>query len=198
MLSHYERGIRECGLDFLCKAADFYGVSTDYLLGRSADRNGAQLTVDDIPEFDTNSTDKKFKGSTIPVLNKKLIVNSLIVLFDLLQRVDCRALTTEISGYLMLSVYKVFRLVYQSNPKNSRSFFSVPDNMCRGMSTAAMEIAESRITALSSGKAVDELIGIEDTTLLELSDELLLQQYPHLVTSLLNLIRTAEGRAALK
>lgn len=39
LLSHYENGIRECGLGFLVKCADFYGVSCDYLLGRSADRD---------------------------------------------------------------------------------------------------------------------------------------------------------------
>ena len=32
LLSHYEKGIRECGLGFLCSCADFYGVTTDYLL----------------------------------------------------------------------------------------------------------------------------------------------------------------------
>ena len=32
LLSHYEKGIRECGLDFVVRAADFYGVSCDYLL----------------------------------------------------------------------------------------------------------------------------------------------------------------------
>ena len=35
LLSHYEKGIRECGLEFVVKVADFYNVSTDYLLGRS-------------------------------------------------------------------------------------------------------------------------------------------------------------------
>ena len=44
-LSHYEKGIRECGLEFLVRAADYYGVSCDYLLGRSPDRTGAVLTV---------------------------------------------------------------------------------------------------------------------------------------------------------
>ena len=37
LLSHYEKGIRECGLDFLVRAADFYGVSADYLLGRTCE-----------------------------------------------------------------------------------------------------------------------------------------------------------------
>ena len=33
LLSHYEKGIRECGLDFLLKLSQYYGVSCDYLLG---------------------------------------------------------------------------------------------------------------------------------------------------------------------
>lgn len=35
LLSHYENGIREPGLAFLAKAAEYYGVSCDYLLGRT-------------------------------------------------------------------------------------------------------------------------------------------------------------------
>ena len=33
LLSHYEKGIRECGLDFVVRVADYYNVSCDYLLG---------------------------------------------------------------------------------------------------------------------------------------------------------------------
>ena len=40
LLSHYEKGIRECGLVFLCRAADYYSVTADYLLGRSMSRSG--------------------------------------------------------------------------------------------------------------------------------------------------------------
>ena len=36
LLSHYEKGAREPGLRFVCKACDYYGVTADYLLGRSA------------------------------------------------------------------------------------------------------------------------------------------------------------------
>ena len=34
LLSHYEKGIREPGLDFVVRAADYYQVSADHLLGR--------------------------------------------------------------------------------------------------------------------------------------------------------------------
>ena len=35
LLSHYEKGIRECGLGFLVKIADYYNVSIDYLLDQT-------------------------------------------------------------------------------------------------------------------------------------------------------------------
>ena len=39
LLSHYENGAREPGLDFLRRACGYYGVTADYLLGLS-DRGG--------------------------------------------------------------------------------------------------------------------------------------------------------------
>ena len=50
LLSHYEKGIRECGLDFLVKAAEYYDVSCDYLLGRTPNRNGQQAQPVNIPD----------------------------------------------------------------------------------------------------------------------------------------------------
>ena len=35
LLSHYENGAREPGLAFVCRACDYYGVSADFLLGRT-------------------------------------------------------------------------------------------------------------------------------------------------------------------
>ena len=35
LLSHYENGAREPGLQFVCRACDYYGVSADFLLGRT-------------------------------------------------------------------------------------------------------------------------------------------------------------------
>lgn len=37
LLSHYENGAREPGLRFVCRACDYYGVSADYILGRTSD-----------------------------------------------------------------------------------------------------------------------------------------------------------------
>ena len=45
LLSHYENGAREPGLNFVCRACDYYGVTADYLLGRSEDPHGGDLTT---------------------------------------------------------------------------------------------------------------------------------------------------------
>ena len=105
LLSHYEKGIRECGLDFVVKASEYYGVSCDYLLGRSPDRSGLTLTVDDIPDDSNDPDDSKYKGSLLPVLSKKLIINSLGVLYDMLLKVPDKDLVSEVTNYLNSAVY---------------------------------------------------------------------------------------------
>lgn len=42
LLSHYENGIREPKLDFVCKAAEYYSCSTDFLLGQTQERRGGR------------------------------------------------------------------------------------------------------------------------------------------------------------
>lgn len=114
--SHYEKGIRECGLDFVVRVADYYNVSCDYLLGRSADRSGLTLRVDEIPSPET-AKDSIYHGSVLPTFNKKLISNSLNILFDKLNACPDKGLVGEISAFLMLGVYKMFRLLYNAGRK---------------------------------------------------------------------------------
>lgn len=44
LLSHYENGSREPGLSFVVRACDYYGVSADYILGRT--ENSSQTGVE--------------------------------------------------------------------------------------------------------------------------------------------------------
>ena len=46
LLSHYENGAREPGLAFVCRACDYYGVSADFLLGRTDEPDGVKSTAD--------------------------------------------------------------------------------------------------------------------------------------------------------
>ena len=127
LLSHYEKGIRECGLDFLVRAADYYGVSTDYMLGRSADPEGMTLAAEDIPEPDAAGKENGVStgAGVLPVLNKKLIANSMNILFDLLAKSGSKELTKQVSGYLMAAVYRMFRIIYSFCRKNNMNMFRI-------------------------------------------------------------------------
>ena len=193
LLSHYEKGIRECGLEFVVKVADYYGVSCDYLLGRSAERSGQTLTVEDIPEAES-ARDSHYHGSVLPTMNKKLIANSLNILYDKLGASRDKGLVTEVSGYLMLAVYKMFRLVYMADPKNAASMFSVTPGRWEGYSTASMLAAEANIKSILSGEDQPGAPALKDPSCFGMTTETLTQNYPLYATSLLNLIKTSEKR----
>ncbi len=61
LLSHYEKGIRECGLDFLCRASAYYDASTDYLLGLT----DSKITSDTVFDYTDLPQDEDLKTNTI-------------------------------------------------------------------------------------------------------------------------------------
>jgi len=196
LLSHYEKGIRECGLDFLVRAADFYGVSTDYLLGRSPSPDGMTVSVDEIPEPDAVGRENVMKDAGIlPVLNKKLIANSMNVLFDILSQSGSRELTQEVSSFLMLAVYRMFRVIYNIGPKNQPGMFTVPKTIERGYSDAAMQRCEANAIAIGAGEAPADGAHkpIPHPEALCITTERLSRSYPLFAPSLLNLIQNCEN-----
>mgnify|MGYP005914342977 FL=1 len=194
LLSHYEKGIRECGLEFVVRVADYYGVSCDYLLGRSPDRNGTTLTVEDIPEPDAVGKENVMHGSILPVLNKKLIANSMNILFDLLQKSKNKALIQEVSSFLMLAVYRVFRIVYSANPKNQNGLFTVPKQVASHYAAAAMAVSEANAAAVASGDALEGQEPLKEVESLAITSESLNQTYPMFASSLMNLIQNSESK----
>ena len=195
LLSHYEKGIRECGLDFVVRVADFYGVSCDYLLGRSADRSGLTLKVEDLPGPES-AKDGIYRGSLLPTLNKKLIANSLNILFDKLNGCPNKGLVGEISGYLMLAVYRMFRLVYGANPRNQSALFTVPETVAQPYAGAAMDICFANAQSISKGDPAAEMERIPNVDPLYVTTEALSKEYPLFASSLLNLIQNSEARIA--
>ena len=51
LLSHYEKGIRECSLDFVKKAAKYYDVTCDYLLGMTNSKKSISVDFDEGDEL---------------------------------------------------------------------------------------------------------------------------------------------------
>ncbi|MBQ2568866.1 MAG: helix-turn-helix transcriptional regulator, partial [Ruminococcus sp.] len=96
VLSHYEKGVRECGLDFLVKAAEYYEVSTDYLLGRTVQR--VPSSVSDLPDSDEF---RHLKGNMVNQINRRLLTNTTTIIYDLLTQMGSKRLTNTVSNYLM-------------------------------------------------------------------------------------------------
>ncbi|MBO1680676.1 helix-turn-helix transcriptional regulator [Bittarella massiliensis] len=192
LLSHYEKGIRECGLEFVVKVADYYGVSCDYLLGRSPDRAGLTLSVDDLPDGD-GGRQNAFAGSIMPVLNKKLITNSLHIVFDMLSKGRNDSLTREVSGYLMTAVYKSFRKLCGINPKNQDTMFSISKVRVSHLCGSAMSQNEANIDCLSAGQDLEGLTPIENRDAFALTTQSMTENYPLYYSSLQNLISNVEA-----
>lgn len=193
LLSHYEKGIRECGLDFVVRVADYYNVSCDYLLGRSAERNGMMLSAEDLPNPD-KMKDNVYHGSVLPTMNKKLISNSLNVLYAKVGQCHSKALTTEISAYLMMAVSKMFRLLYSAEPHNAPGLFGIEQRRWPGYSDAVMRVAEANVESLLAGQDLDGAEGLKDPSCLAMTTESLSREFPLYTPSLLNLIKTSETR----
>lgn len=197
LLSHYEKGIRECGLDFLVRAANYYGVSCDYILGRSPDRTGATLTIDQIPEADSAGKENTFQGGILTVLNKKLIANSLNILFDKMGRAGSQDLIREVSNYLMVAVYQMFRLVYGANKGNQAGLFKLPETLAHPYSSASMERSWANANAIAQDRPAAGMERIKSPDELEMSTESITTEYPLFGTSLLNLVSNAEKAIGL-
>ncbi len=58
LLSHYEKGVRECGLDFVVRCAEYFGVTTDYLLGRQDSKYGIISGDDQFQLLEAAGNDK--------------------------------------------------------------------------------------------------------------------------------------------
>ncbi len=73
LLSHYEKGIRECGQSFLIRIADFYGVSCDYILGRTTKRSDIQAVAENLLE-----TNKDFEATSRTYIKAAMILRDAI------------------------------------------------------------------------------------------------------------------------
>ncbi len=182
LLSHYEKGIRECGLLFLVRAADFYGVSVDYLLGRSLEKNGSAILLEEVPDEDAAGQGNRGAGSLLPVLNKKLICNSVTVVEDLLGATGNKDLIHKVSLYLQISVYQMFRRLYNAKEENPQTFFGAQEDTYSLMSDASMKKLEAEIQQELKKASVPAM-----------DEETLRAKYPLFATSLLTLLQNVES-----
>lgn len=188
LLSHYENGIREPGLAFVVKACDYYGVSADYLLGRTMTRDGTTIGAEELYDL-SEEKGSAVRGSVLALLSKKLIVNSVGLLFDLLGKTGSREGIRAANNYLSTAVYKLYRMLYQANPENNPEFFSLSQRQFQaGIPDADMKCSEAELAealaAHSKEKGQWPPMGHDD----------LAQGYPGLYQSLLQLTHACGER----
>ena len=177
LLSHYENGVREPGLQFVVRAADYYGVSADYLLGRTMDRDGGAILAGDV----TDSSEKKdnvLRGSAAAMLNKKLLVNSTALLYEALGKCDA-GLVAGVSDYLSTAFYKAFRMVYSMGAEARSDVFPVSDANYSELCDLHLKRSEAMLRKLSCAKNGPET---------QLNMAVLQQTYPQLAPSLFTLL----------
>lgn len=184
LLSHYEKGKRECGLDFLVRAADYYNVSTDYLLGRSPMSTGSVIVESQIP--DAQSHEKARFGADISItLSKKLLTNSIEVIYSILSRIGNSKLNNAVTNILNFTVYKVFRIIYRTNAKNSDTMFEIASESACRMASAGVEMGEG-----AAAVAIKET----EQNAPEISTVTIETDYPKQAPALLSLIKSSESQ----
>lgn len=146
LLSHYENGIREPGLGFVTRVCDYYHVSADYLLSRTLDREGTTIAAEDL--YDSSAEKGNvLRGPVIAMLQKKLIVNTASMLFDLLGKVGDKEAIQAVSAYLGSALFKIYRHLYRAGG-NEEKYMSVDNcSFNAGAVDADMHLAEARYAA---------------------------------------------------
>lgn len=183
LLSHYEKGIRECGLSFLVKTADFYDVSVDYLLGRTTNPKGGSGNDDDIPEISELKDVNRSKANTYCMLNRKLIANSTAVIYSLLAEINNKKLSKNVSDYLFVAEYNVFRKIYSLKENNPEDIFSIKKHSSDEYCNASLALNNARINDIKNNRSIEGL---------ELSAETLAEKFDESYPSLNQLIKNAE------
>ena len=110
LLSHYENGLREPGLSFVVRAADYYGVSCDYLLGRSMARDGSAVPAE------------RMEGTTTETEHSP-IVQAAALLLQVAESLESKQLSHEIESYFAVAIYKVYRYLYMADPSGVEAVF---------------------------------------------------------------------------
>ena len=132
LLSHYEKGIRECGLDFVIKCSEYYGVTADYLLGVSNSRTGVDTSYINIPIDDTDN------GLSVGTL-----AQASTFLLDIISTTRNEKAAQYIYDYYALCIYRGAITMAKAGilPKE---IFKVDFNLGRELANAAIAVEDAK------------------------------------------------------
>ncbi len=174
LLSHYENGLREPGLAFVVRAADYYGVSCDYLLGRSMARDGSAVPAE---RMESEEEDGKNK-----------VVESVALLIDLAEKTESSQLAQEVGAYISIAVYKAYRYIYMADPAGVEAVFRAGREHFEYLCDACMKELELRIRTAAKG---EEGFGVvkENLRRFPMSPNEIVSRYPGRADSFLRVLQ---------
>lgn len=141
LLSHYENGLREPGLSFVVRAADYYSVSCDYLLGRSMARDGSAVPAARIEP----------KEAAAPQQSNQ-VIEAASLLLTLAEQTGSAQLPAEIEGYLSIAIYKVYRYLFMADPAGVEAVFRTGPEHFDFLCDARLKQHELRIRVAAHGE----------------------------------------------
>ncbi len=186
LLSHYEKGIRECGLSFVLKASNFYDVSCDFLLGKSPNKKGTTISIKDFQEKEDVIVPNNLKIT----YKKKILFSSLNILIDFLDKTNNNNLIKEIFSFLFLATYRVLRIIFRINKKNKNEMFALKESIANQFAQAEMIKSETKANSIAN----EEIKPKTNKNFLQISTQTLEQNYPENYNALLNLIKICETK----
>ncbi len=132
LLSHYEKGIRECGLNFVLKVSRYYDVSCDFILGADKNNNTKKTPTYKYPE-------------------EKILSQSINILFSCLKKIGSKALLKECTNYLCTAVYTVIRHVC-----SDKSMYSLDKELYSAISSSNMTMSKAKIKKIIMNENIAE------------------------------------------
>ena len=181
LLSHYEKGIRECGLEFLVKVSEYYNVSCDYLLGKTSSRSGGTVVI-------SQTTRKSSKEDP----KETAIFNAMRAVFKTCDKFSCEDLKDELLMFFKINIYKAFRILYSANSKNSQKMFMLDSKQYTLRVLAAKLICENRLVCLSRGENADYFTGADKNNIPILTFDEISKEDEKKVQALLHIIDEVE------
>lgn len=126
LLSHYENGIREPGLAFICKACDYYQVSADYLLGRSSVRESASFDPHVIYKVYSKEREKN-PHKTLSRFYCRVLNNAMVIIFDLLGKLEEEKAIAAAYQFIGTAIYRLYRHLTKYAPDGITTLMEVED-----------------------------------------------------------------------
>lgn len=135
LLSHYEKGIRECGLDFIIRCSEYYGVTTDYLLGVSENRNG--INNDYFSALESNNT---YSVSMLAQATKYLLDAVAVSSSEDAEK-------SFVYDYYLLTLYRGALTLAKAGviPKE---YFKIDYNVAKDLASAAIAIQDAKFVLI--------------------------------------------------